>query len=631
MCRQAPVERVPLLKTTDVSEKNSISFEQFGLNPRLEQAVAELGYNEPTPIQAMTIPHLLEGRDVIGQAQTGTGKTAAFALPLLSRLDQDRREVQILVLTPTRELAIQVADAFEQFAKHLKSVKTLAVYGGAEFHPQLSALKRGVQVVVGTPGRVMDHLRRKTLDLSNLSTLVLDEADEMLRMGFIDDVTWILEQTPANCQKALFSATMPPAIRQIARKHMNAPDEMTVQDKTTTAETIEQRYWEVRGMHRLDALTRILETEDRDGVLVFTRTRAGSSELAEKLESRGFAATALNGEMAQAQREKTVERFRRGHLDILVATDVAARGLDVDRISHVINYDLPHDAEAYTHRIGRTGRAGRSGLAILFLNPRDRRVLETIERTTRQRIDRYELPTPAQMAAKKIEAFKKRLSETLASEELDFFHTVLKGFQAETNVDPLEIAAALATMVPGLLPNAQSMSVTESHERPQRPDRPRKTFGESRRQELASDAKPRRERKRAEAAGEQSGEWLDAQMERFRVEVGFEHGVQPGNIVGAIANEAGLDSRYIGRIVINDDHSTVDLPKGMPRQVLKHLQTVWVAGQQLQMKPTGEQGGRPSGKGKGAPPAGPRRNRNAGRPANGSSYSSSRKPARAGK
>ncbi|MFH0980387.1 MAG: DEAD/DEAH box helicase [Planctomycetota bacterium] len=636
-----------------LSSKNSTSFYHFGLDPRLARAVDDLGYTEPTPIQVMVIPHLLEGRDVIGQAQTGTGKTAAFALPLLSRLDAAQRDIQVLVLTPTRELAIQVAEAFGQFSAHLEGVRTLPIYGGADIRTQLSALKRGVQVVVGTPGRVMDHMRRESLDLSNLSALVLDEADEMLRMGFIDDVTWILEQAPVSCQKALFSATMPPAIRKIARKHLSEPAEMTVEDRTTTAETIEQRYWEVRGMHRLDALTRILEAEQRDGVLIFTRTRAGSAELAEKLEARGFAATALNGDMLQAKREKTVERFRRGHLEILVATDVAARGLDVDRISHVINYDMPNDAEAYTHRIGRTGRAGRSGQAILFLNPRDRRMLATIERATRQRIEPYVLPTPAQVVAKRIESFKLRLAETLATEELEFFHTVLKGFQAENNVDPLEIAAALATMVPGFLPGTPSgMAAQVREEEPReerfgrnrersrrretvegfvREERPRRRSVETRLEEFAPDGKPRRQRKRAEAAEENSRDWLDAQMERFRVEVGFQHGVQPGNLVGAIANEAGLDSRYIGRIVINDDHSTVDLPKGMPREVLKHLQSVWVAGQQLQMRTTGESGGRPSGKGKGAPAAGPRRNRNAGRPANGSSYAPSRKPARATK
>lgn len=617
------------MKKDSVANANISSFDQFDLDSRLEQIVADLGFTEPTPIQSMVIPHLMEGRDVIGQAQTGTGKTAAFALPLLSRLDPDRREVQVLVLTPTRELAIQVAEAFGQFAKLLDGVRTLPIYGGAEIRGQLTALKRGPQIVVGTPGRVMDHLRRKTLILSNLSTLVLDEADEMLHMGFIDDVKWILEQTPETCQKALFSATMPPAIRQIARKHMTSPAEMTVADRTTTAETIEQRYWEVRGLHRLDALTRILEAEERDGVLIFTKTKAGSVELAESLETRGFKATALNGDMIQSKREKTVDRFRRGHLDILVATDVAARGLDVDRISHVINYDMPHDAEAYTHRVGRTGRAGRAGLAIIFVSSRDRRQLQNIERATRQRIEPYELPTQAQLIGKRIDAFKVRLAETIANKELDFFHTVLKSFQTESNVDPLEIAAALATMVPGILPGAPSSRAEETRREPVRveresrdrqgvrrgpkqdfaaEERPRRRSAETSRDEFSRDEKPRRSRERAKDPEENSKDWLDAQMERFRVEVGFQHGVQPGNLVGAIANESGLDSRYIGRIIINDDHSTVDLPKGMPREVLRHLQSVWVAGKKLEMSAMGEEGGRPSGRGKGAPAAGPRRN-----------------------
>lgn len=598
-------------QTADETSEPKHGFAAFeALDPRLVETTRQLGFREPTPIQAMAIPPLLEGRDVIGQAQTGTGKTAAFALPLLSRLETNRREVQVLVLTPTRELAIQVAEAIDEFAKLSREVRTLAVYGGADIRGQLTGLKRNPQIVVGTPGRVMDHMRRGSLDVSNLNALVLDEADEMLRMGFREDVEWVLQQAPRRCQKALFSATMSGEIRTIARTHLPEAAEMTVKSRTTTAEAIEQRYWEVRGMHRLDALSRILEAEETDGVLVFTRTKAASVKLADQLEQRGFAAEALNGDLPQAKREQVVERFRRGRTDILVATDVAARGLDVERISHVVNYDLPHDSEAYTHRIGRTGRAGRRGMAILFLSPRDRRVLNTIERATRQTIEPYSVPTVAQVMGRRIEAFKLKLIDSLEREQGRVFHEMLDAVAEQTGADPLEIAAAAVALVPGVLPGSQpGRSVQPRYEEPLRSDRSprneRTERGERRqRPSHGGEFAPRRERKRAKESREKTGEWIDAQMERFRVEVGYEHGVNPGNIVGAIANESGLESKYIGRIVINDDHSTVDLPEGMPREIMKELQGIWVSGQQLRISRTGEKATRPSGKGNGAPAKG---------------------------
>ncbi|MDC0598408.1 DEAD/DEAH box helicase [Gammaproteobacteria bacterium] len=544
------------------------AFDQLGLTPPLLKALNDVGYETPSPIQAQTIPLLLEGKDVLGQAQTGTGKTAAFALPLLARLDLKQKDPQVLVLAPTRELAIQVAEAFQTYANHIPGFHVLPVYGGQDYSSQIRALKRGIHVVVGTPGRVMDHMRRGTLKLNNLSALVLDEADEMLRMGFIDDVEWILEQTPEKRQIALFSATMPQQIRRIATRYLNEPSQITIKLKTTTAETIRQRYWPVSGLHKLDALTRILEAETFDGMLVFVRTKTATAELSEKLSARGYAAAPLNGDVPQNQRERTVQQLKKGTLDILVATDVAARGLDVDRISHVVNYDIPYDTEAYVHRIGRTGRAGRQGDAILFVAPREKRMLHAIEKATRKKIEIMELPSTELINDKRIARFKQSITDTLANQDLVMFSQLVEQYQQEHNVPALEIAAALAQLLQGddplLLQN-----------KPQRQARDRSERSERRNNN--EDRKPRRERERRprQDAGPEEN------MERYRLEVGNDHNIKPGNIVGAIANEADIDSQYIGRISIFDDHSTVDLPEGMPKETFETLRKVKVAGQSL--------------------------------------------------
>ncbi|TDG15519.1 DEAD/DEAH box helicase [Seongchinamella unica] len=572
------------------------SFAELALPEPLQKALSDVGYETPSAIQGATIPALLEGRDVLGQAQTGTGKTAAFALPVLARLEAAGKKPQVLVLTPTRELAIQVAEAFQKYARYLKNFHVLPIYGGADYRGQLRQLQRGVQVVVGTPGRVMDHMRRGSLDLSGLRTLVLDEADEMLRMGFIDDVEWILEQTPEQRQVALFSATMPTAIGRIAQQHLDNPVNVAIEVQTVTNKSIRQRVWMMAGVHKLDALTRILEVEEFDGVIVFVRTRIATTELAEKLAARGYSTAALNGDIPQKQRETTVENLKRGKIDILVATDVAARGLDVERISHVINYDIPYDVEAYIHRIGRTGRAGREGDAILFAANRERRLLRAIEKATGS-IEKMELPSAAEVADKRIGKFKQRITETLATAELDLFRKMVEDYQAEYGVPVVEIAAALAAMAQGKKPLVD------------KPGRDKAVVEKSGRE------KPPRERgDRADMAPKKpktprsTGKDLpapDKGMERFRIEVGHEHGVKPGNIVGAIANEAEIDAEYIGRIEIYQDHSTVDLPDGMPKEVFDHLKSVWVSGQKLKISRAGEAGhGKP--KRKGPPSKGPR-------------------------
>ena len=421
----------------------------MALQDALLQALDDIGYESPSAIQAETIPALLEGRDVLGQAQTGTGKTAAFALPLLSRLEPDAKGVQVLVLAPTRELAIQVSEAFQKYAMHMKGFHVLPIYGGQDFRPQLRALERGVHIVVGTPGRVMDHMRRGTLKLNTLRALVLDEADEMLRMGFIDDVEWILEQTPDTRQVALFSATMPAQVRKIATHHLHEPVEITIKVKTATADTIRQRFWPVSGVHKLDALTRILEAEPFDAMIIFVRTKTATVELADKLAARGYATAALNGDIPQKQRESTINDLKKARLDILVATDVVARGLDVERITHVVNYDIPHDTEAYIHRIGRTGRAGRKGDAILFVAPREKRLLHAIEKATRKQIELMELPSTEVINDQRIARFKQRITDTLATEELGLFYQIIESYQQEHNVPALEIAAALAQQIQG--------------------------------------------------------------------------------------------------------------------------------------------------------------------------------------
>ncbi|WP_025917719.1 DEAD/DEAH box helicase [Herminiimonas sp. CN] len=562
-------------------------FSDLHLSEALLRVLQELGYESPSPIQAATIPILLEHRDVLGQAQTGTGKTAAFALPILSRIDLKQTAPQALVLAPTRELAIQVAEAFQRYATHIPGFHVLPIYGGQSYGPQLSALRRGVHVVVGTPGRVIDHLDKGSLDLSQLKTLVLDEADEMLRMGFIDDVERILQETPETRQTALFSATMPSAIKRIAQTYLRQPAEVTIAAKTGTADNIRQRYWLVSGMHKLDALTRILEAETFDGMIIFARTKLGTEELAGKLQARGFSAAAINGDMQQLQRERTIGQLKDGKIDILVATDVAARGLDVERISHVINYDVPHDPESYTHRIGRTGRAGRSGEAILFITPRERNLLKAIERATRQPVSPLELPTIQAVNDVRIAKFKEQIGETLAAGGLDIFASLIEEYEREHNVPALEIAAALAKMARGEIPllldkkqREPQAASTWSDEKPVRAakfDHPERGARFERAERPAFPKKERIERP------------ADAGKQTFRIEVGHAHGVKPGNIVGAIANEAGIDSKHIGRIEIYDDYSVLDLPADMPKPLLDHLKTVWVAGQQLRISRDGEQ------------------------------------------
>jgi ATP-dependent RNA helicase DeaD len=619
-------------------------------------ALSDVGYESPSPIQAATIPPLLDGKDVLGQAQTGTGKTAAFALPILSNLDLRQKTPQALVLCPTRELAIQVAEAFQKYAAHMPGFHVLPIYGGQSYTPQLTSLKRGVHVVVGTPGRVMDHLKRNTLDLSKLTNLVLDEADEMLQMGFIDDVDWILEQTPAKRQVALFSATMPPQIRRICQKHLKAPVEITIQSKTSTATNIRQRYWIVGGMHaKLEALTRLLEAETFDAMLVFARTKQATLELAEKLGARGHAVEALNGDIPQNVRERTVARLKSGQIDILVATDVAARGLDVERISHVVNYDVPYDTESYVHRIGRTGRAGRSGEAILFIAPRERNMLRAIERATRQPIEHMQMPTVEAVNQQRIAKFKERIAQTIESGEAQRFRFLVDQYEQESGTSALDIAAALVSMAQGKSPlllesgrsntNDKGWTPTPAKERSDRPakferdERPAKFAREERAPHAAKperESRPEREprmdrepkmerapkpvaarpapppapetefhfdsdseegdsdvlpslfddepaRAQESAPRGKTDERDGVKRETYRIEVGHVHGIKPGNIVGAIANEAGLEGKFIGRVDIREDHSFVDLPEGMPKQIFRDLQKTRVGGQELRI------------------------------------------------
>ncbi len=708
---------------SDQTPGDSPAFSDLALSDAVLKALRDVGYETPSPIQAATIPHLLAGSDVVGQAQTGTGKTAAFALPILSKMDVQKAAPQALVLVPTRELAIQVAEAFQRYATYMKGFHVLPVYGGQSYTPQLQSLRRGVHVVVATPGRAMDHMKRGTLDLSSLRHLVLDEADEMLRMGFIDDVEWILEQAPPERQIALFSATMPPQVRRIAQRHLSEPAEVTIRSKTTTASKIRQRYWIVSGMHnKLEALTRILEAESFDAMLVFTRTKIATEELAERLAARGFAVEALNGDIAQVQRERTVARLKSGQIDIVVATDVAARGLDVERVSHVVNYDVPYDPESYVHRIGRTGRAGRSGEAILFIAPRERNMLRVIERATRQQIEAMQLPTIEDVNERRVARFNEKLTTAIESGAGQMFLPLIENYEREHNVSAADIAAALASIAQGATPLLMESSGgstspygpadqtfvrgeerstrgkrgsdrparRERFERPERetfdrdvpPSRKRddsiaataeektessrgwprppaqaeaaaptaeskplnrrerralehaqresggsveghqhdmgvhkgaqkkdvdvqegtqKDVGvqeseapSDRRKKIEARDAPRRERARSDRGGEPRNEDAageprarraggDEDVETYRIEVGHDHGVKPNNIVGAIANEVGLDGRLIGRVVIREDHSFVDLPAGMPKDVFRQLQKVRVAGQPLQI------------------------------------------------
>jgi len=583
------------------------SFAELGLPPTLLQAIAQVGYEAPSPIQAMAIPPLLQGKDLLGQAQTGTGKTAAFALPILARLEPSAGAPQALVLTPTRELAIQVAEAFQRYAHAIPGFHVLPIYGGQGYGTQLSALRRGLHVIVGTTGRIIDHLDRGSLDLSALRTLVLDEADEMLRMGFVEEVERILSATPQGRQTALFSATLPAEIRRIARTHMREPAEITIAAKTATATNIRQRQWLVSGMHKLDALTRILEAETFEAMIVFTRTKLGTEELAEKLQARGFPAAAINGDMVQQQRERTIAQLREGEIDILVATDVAARGLDVERISHVINYDLPSDAETYTHRIGRTGRAGRSGEAILFVTPRERGLLKAIERSTRQPIEALELPTIRAVNAVRIARFKDRITETLDAGGLEAFASIVSEYEREHGVAAIDIAAALARMSRGGLPlllvkgQDAAEGVAGASDRPSnRLDDRSSAQGSDRhgertnRRNLAAHESSPSVRWGAEPGGDAREDSTRSVRSRpgstgfqtFRVQVGEAHGAKPGNLMGAIANEAGLEARQIGRIRVFEQHSLVELPEGLPARLIKHLSSVRVAGQMLRIHPT---------------------------------------------
>ena len=543
------------------------AFRALGLSDDLVSAVESSGYSTPTPIQARTIPCLLKGRDVLGQAQTGTGKTAAFALPLLQRIDIAKRQPQVLVLAPTRELAIQVAEAFERYGKAMKGLRVVPIYGGQDYQIQFGQLKRGVHVVVGTPGRVMDHMRRGSLDLSRLQCLVLDEADEMLRMGFAEDVEWVLTQTPDHRQMALFSATMPRQIRQIAQTHLKSPAEVTIAQRTATADTINQRYIVASPQIKRAALARILESEATDGVLVFVKTRSTTEPLADYLAEAGFKTAALNGDVAQKNRERIVDGLRSGKTDVIVATDVAARGLDVQRISHVINYDLPHDSEAYVHRIGRTGRAGRSGEAILFVHPRERGFLKRLEQATRQTIQPMEMPSNRAVNKQRVARFHEKITRALSNKELETFQAIVEHYQRENDVPIEMIAAALACLANGETPLLMKN------------DAPQAAFAAESRHEGGG----KRSQKRASSNDRRSPRRPAEEMETYRIDVGRDHQVNPGNIVGAIANEAGIGSDSIGKIKIFDQFSTVDLPNDMPQKTLDMLQSVIVSGRKLRL------------------------------------------------
>ncbi|MGM9472382.1 DEAD/DEAH box helicase [Pseudarthrobacter sp. YS3] len=558
------------------TEADGIRFADLGIDGRVLAALQDVGYEKPSPIQAATIPLLLEGRDVVGLAQTGTGKTAAFAVPALSRLAElhdlngPSRKTQALVLAPTRELALQVAEAFTSYAKHIDDFTVLPVYGGSAYGPQLAGLRRGAQVVVGTPGRVIDHISKGSLDLSELQYLVLDEADEMLRMGFAEDVEQIFQQTPSDRQVALFSATMPSQIRRMSKQYLNNPAEISVKSKTTTGANTRQRYLQVMGPHKLDALTRILEVEEFDGVIAFVRTKMATEDLADKLKARGFQAAAINGDIPQQQRERTVEALKEGRIDILVATDVAARGLDVERISHVINYDIPHDTESYVHRIGRTGRAGRSGDAVLFMTPREKYLLRSIEKATRQPVEQMHLPTAETVNTLRLGKFAERITETLESEDVAAFRDLISSYEEEHNVPASEIAAALAVMAQG----GQPLLVKELPAAP-----------EFQKRERSKDGFGSRGPTRTLTEGNAT----------YRIAVGRRQRVMPGSIVGAIANEGGISSAQIGGIDIRSDHSLVELPADLSPEQLRALSRTRIGGELINLEL--DNGRKPSGGG----------------------------------
>jgi ATP-dependent RNA helicase DeaD len=541
------------------------TFADLGLNAAVLKALADVGYESPSPIQAQTIPPLLEGRHVVGLAQTGTGKTAAFALPILDQLDVRQKAPQALVLAPTRELALQVCEAFEKYASHVKGVHVLPVYGGQGYGVQLSALRRGVHIVVGTPGRIMDHLEKGTLDLSQLRFLVLDEADEMLNMGFAEDVETILADTPDTKQVALFSATMPAQIRRMSKKYLTDPVEITVKNKTATAANITQRYLMVSFPQKVDALTRIFEVENFEAMIVFVRTKQATEDVAEKLRARGFSAAAINGDVAQAQRERTVNQLKSGKLDILVATDVAARGLDVERISHVVNFDIPTDAESYVHRIGRTGRAGRKGDSISFVTPRERGLLRSIEKHTRQPMEQMNLPSVEDINETRLARFDDAITEALSSEKVETYRGIIEHYVKEHDVPEVDVAAALAVVLQGETPllldprdQVKMPSAAASHE--------------------ARDRAPRKDHAPREGRN-------GAPMAMYRLAVGKRHKVEPRQVVGALANEGGLRRGDFGRIVIKPDFTLVELPAELPAEVFRNLEQTRISGKLIEIRP----------------------------------------------
>ncbi len=546
-----------------------MTFKDLNLPEPILQALEKVGYEKPSPIQAESIPLLLEGHDLLGQAQTGTGKTAAFALPMLANIDPEERKPQLLVLAPTRELAIQVAEAFQVYASFSQKIKVLPVYGGQSYDNQIRQLKRGVQVVVGTPGRIIDHIKRKTLDLSELKFLVLDEADEMLRMGFIDDVELILSHAPEERQTALFSATMPGPIKKITQRYLKDPKHVKIASKVSTASTIRQRYCQIAPHHKLEALTRIMEVEVFDGMIIFVRTKTATVELADKLSARGYDVEPLNGDIPQAARERTVEKLKQGKINILVATDVVARGLDVERVSHVINYDIPYDSESYVHRIGRTGRAGRQGDAILFISHREKRLLFSIEKTTKQPIEAMPIPSISEINETRLSRFKQSVAEAAQDDSIESLMPIVEMIKEENEASPEVLMAALLKIAQGDEP----LILKESD----RPDINSKPPRDSR----DRNSRDGRERKPRVPRGNRKPE---EGMQRFRIEVGHVHGAKPGNIVGAIANEANINSKHIGAIEIYDNFSTVDLPEGMPKETRDTLQGTRVAGQRLNIR-----------------------------------------------
>jgi ATP-dependent RNA helicase DeaD len=570
---QAPSDATEQADTTP-------TFADLGLSDQVLKAIREIGYETPSAIQAATIPTLLDGRDVVGLAQTGTGKTAAFALPILSRLDVSAKKPQALVLSPTRELALQVCEAFEQFASGMRGVHVLPVYGGQAYGVQLSALRRGVHVVVGTPGRIMDHLAKGTLDLSELKYLVLDEADEMLKMGFAEDVETILADTPDDKQVALFSATMPPQIRRISKQYLNDAEEITVKAKTTTSVNTTQRYLMVSYPQKVDALTRILEVENFEGMIIFVRTKSETETLAEKLRARGYSAAAISGDVAQAQRERTVNQLKSGKLDILVATDVAARGLDVDRISHVVNYDIPIDTESYVHRIGRTGRAGRSGAAISFVTPRERRLLGAIEKATRQPLTQMQLPTVEDVNSTRLTRFDDAITEALSQDSrISAFRDIISHYVEHHDVPEADVAAALAVVAQGETP----LLLDPKDERPQRDERPLRE---------RDDRAPRAGRDDDRGERRERGPRTSKPMTAYRIEVGRRHRVEPRQIVGALANEGGLSRDDFGAIQIRPDFSVVELASDVSTDMLDRLSDTRISGKLIEIKPD-RRGGAP--------------------------------------